>query len=272
MSEELLSTAVDAAKAAGDVLLGFFRQPHLKPRLKAEHDYVTAADEAAEATILSLIRDRHPTHRILSEEGGGDSSADSPPAGADEPEWIIDPLDGTSNFMQGLPIFAVSIACRLGADLEVGVVFDPFAGNLFSARRGAGASWNERRLDVSQRPGLDDAFVATGYPFRAQHEIDAYLTIFRAVFERVRSIRRCGAAALDLAYTAAGIYDGFFELALSPWDIAAGALLIEEAGGRVTSLDGGPVDFADGNLLAGGPNVHAELVEVVAGLGNLDRI
>ncbi len=174
--------------------------------------------------------------------------------------------------MQGLPVFSISIACRRRDDLVAGVVLDPVGENLFTAARGSGARWNGRPVKVSERQGLAGAFLATGYPFRTRAALDLYLEAFRAVFLQARSIRRCGSAALDLAYTAAGVYDGFFELRLSPWDIAAGALLIEEAGGVITDLDGGDGYFASGNLIAGSPGVHRQLLAIVSAIVDEDRM
>ena len=225
MHETLLQTAETAARAGGDVLLSFFRGDSVAPEWKAENDLVSAADHASEEAVLSVIRAAHPAHDILSEEAGQvvDERADY--------QWIVDPLDGTSNFVQGLPIFGVSVACAHRGRVVAGAILDPCGGNLFSAAAGAGCSWNGRPASVSPRTDLGGSFVATGYPFRARDSLDLYLEVFRRVFARARSIRRCGAAAIDLAYTAAGIFDGFFEFRLSAWDLAAGALLVEEAGG-----------------------------------------
>ncbi len=159
-------------------------------------------------------------------------------------------------------MFCVSVACRKGDELLAGVVLDPQGGNLFAAARGSGATWNGRPMATS-KVELPGAFLATGYPFKAHAALDTYLAVFREVFFQAKAIRRCGAAALDLAYTAAGVYDGFFEFRLSPWDIGAGILLVEEAGGRVTDLDGGSGYFASGNVVAGGPALHPELLACV---------
>jgi myo-inositol-1(or 4)-monophosphatase len=207
--------------------------------------------------VLEVIRGRFPDHRILAEEGGGAG------VGSGEYEWLIDPLDGTTNFVQGLPVYAVSIACRRGDELLAAVILDPEGKNLFTATRGGGAFWNGRRMSSTRRDGLKGAFLATGYPFRALSTLDLYLGIFRDVFHSAKAIRRCGSAALDLAYTAAGVYDGFFEFRLSPWDIGAGILLVREAGGVVTDLDGGEGFFASGNIVAGGPAVHRDLLAAV---------
>lgn len=217
---------------------------------------MTQADHESEAAVVAELLRRFPDHRILAEEGSLNAAASS------EYEWVIDPLDGTTNFLQGLPVWAVSIACRRGEELLAAVVLDPCGANVFSATRGGGATWNGRPMSVSPRPALEGAFLATGYPFRARAALGVYLELFRGVFEESRAIRRCGAAALDLAYVAAGVYDGFFELRLSAWDIAAGALLITEAGGVLTDLEGGDSFFHSGNVLAGAPGVHRGLIEV----------
>jgi myo-inositol-1(or 4)-monophosphatase len=266
--QELLDAAVAAAHAGARVLRGYFRSAGLEVTQKGDNDFVTRADRESEAAVLGEIRRRFPAHRILAEEGGG-SGGDS------EYEWLVDPLDGTTNFLQGLPVWCVSVACRRGGQLLAAVVEDPSGGNLFTAALGGGAHWNGRPAAVSPAPGLTGAFLATGFPFRAHATLDLYLAAFRDVFRRAKAIRRCGAAALDLAYTAAGIYDGFFEFRLSPWDIGAGVLLVREAGGVVTDLDGGEAFFAGGNVVAGGKAVHRELLAAVAGHASeavLDRL
>jgi myo-inositol-1(or 4)-monophosphatase len=257
MERELLEGAVAACRVGAAALARLFRDTALEVRRKGENDFVTAADRESEAAIVAEIRRRFPRHRILAEEGGGAG------AGGGDLEWLIDPLDGTTNFLQGLPIFCVSVACRRGGELLAGAVLEPPGGNLFTAARGGGAFWNGRPMRVSSRPGLRGAFLATGFPFRAHKTLDVYLALFRDVFLQVKAIRRCGSAALDLAWTAAGVYDGFFEFRLSPWDIGAGALLVREAGGRVTDLDGGEAFFTGGNVVAGGPAVQRELLAAV---------
>jgi myo-inositol-1(or 4)-monophosphatase len=259
--EALLAVAIAAAESGAVVLDHYFRSGRLDVGLKGEHDFVTQADRESEAAMVAEILGRFPRHRILAEEGTSHEQATS------ELEWVIDPLDGTTNFLQGLPVWAVSVACRRGDELLAGVVLDPCGGNLFQAARGAGASWNGRPMRVSKREALAGAFLATGYPFRAREALDLYLDLFRSVFQHARAIRRCGAAALDLAYTAAGVYDGFFEFRLSPWDIAAGALLIAEAGGRISDLGGRDGFLRSGNVLAGNPAVHAGLVTCARAAG-----
>ncbi len=257
MYEELVDTAVAGAREGAEVLRRYFRDSALEITAKGRHDFVTRADHESEERVVAAIRQRFPDHHILAEESGQTRGLNS------EYEWFVDPLDGTSNFLQGLPMFCISIACRYRDELIAGVVFDPLGENLFTAAKGSGARWNGRPMRVSPRPGLHGAFLATGYPFRARRGLDLYLEVFRAVFLKARGIRRCGAAALDLAYTAAGVYDGFFEFRLSPWDLAAGVLLIREAGGEITDLDGGDAFFSSGNLIAGPAGIHAELLQTV---------
>jgi myo-inositol-1(or 4)-monophosphatase len=265
---DLLDTAVAAAREAGRVLLGHWRPgggADLEIQVKARNDLVSRADREAEQAALGVVRERFPGHRIVAEEGGRG------PAGADasEWEWLVDPLDGTTNFLQGLPIWSVSVACRHRRRLVAGVVLDPLAGNLFAAGAGMGATWNGEPMRVSANRETANAFLATGFPFRAHAALEPFLRVFRDVFLEVRAIRRCGSAALDLAHVAAGIYDGFFELRLSPWDVAAGALLIEEAGGRVTDFDGGRDYLRSGNIVAATGALHPRLLELVR--GHLDQ-
>ena len=254
---QLLDTATAAARAGGAVLVGLFGDPSLDVRRKGRNDFVTGADHASEAAVVAEIRRSFPRHPILAEEGGALD-------GSSEHEWVIDPLDGTTNFLQGLPVFCVSVACRRGGELLAGAVFEPLSGRMFAAARGRGATLDGAPIRVSGQSGLGGAFLATGYPFRAHGALDRYLGAFREIFLQARAIRRCGAAALDLAHTAAGIYDGFFEFRLSPWDLAAGVLLIREAGGIVTDLDGGQGFLESGNVVAGGPGVHPDLRSAVA--------
>lgn len=253
----LLETATTAARAGGAVLRSLFGSSSLDVRRKGENDFVTRADHESEEAVIAEIRGAFPDHQVLAEEGGG-------LGGSSEMEWIIDPLDGTTNFLQGLPVFCVSIACHRAGELLAGAVYEPLSDRMFAGARGRGATLDGEPMRVSDRPGLDGAFLATGYPFRAHAALDRYLGAFRDVFHQARAIRRCGAAALDLAHTAAGVYDGFFEFRLSPWDLAAGVLLIEEAGGVVTDLDGGTGYLRRGNVVAGAPRVQAELRERVA--------
>ncbi len=268
---ELLATAVAAAQAGAAVLMRYFRHGDLQVATKGENDFVTRADRESEAAVLGEIRRRYPDHRILAEEGGGgeERAADGGYL------WVVDPLDGTTNFLQGLPVFCVSVACLYAGNPVAAVVEDPTGGNLFTASLGGGAQWNGRPMSASPHRALTGAFLATGYPFRAHATLDVYLATFREIFLQAKAVRRCGAAALDLAYTAAGVYDGFFEFRLSPWDIGAGVLLVREAGGTISDVDGGQDFFASGNVVAGGSGLHAQLRAAVglhASEAELDRI
>lgn len=260
-----VEAAVAAAREAGSLLMDFFGR--LDPSWveeKAKNDVVSRADRESEALLRRVLLDAFPEDLFLGEETGSSGAGDEAHA------WIVDPLDGTANFVRGFPHWAVSIARTRGGaagELGVGVIWDPVKSDLFVAEAGGGAFRNGARLRMPLRPGLDGAALATGFPFRQQAKIDAYLRVFREVFLRVRSLRRAGSAALDLAYTAAGIFDGFFEFGLSPWDTAAGALLIVEAGGLVTDFDGGPAWRTRGNVLAGSPGVHAELLGLIQRIG-----
>jgi myo-inositol-1(or 4)-monophosphatase len=210
--------------------------------------------------VMRVLLDAFPGAGFLGEESG--TSGNDPDAAT----WIVDPLDGTANFVRGFPHWAVSIARTSGGakgPLTVGVIWDPVKKDLFWAESGGGAYRNEKRLAMPPRDGFDGAALATGFPFRQHAKIDLYLSIFREIFLRCRSIRRAGSAALDLAYTAAGVFDGFFEFGLSPWDTAAGAVMIAEAGGVVTDFDGGQAWRTHGNVLCGRPPLHAELLRLV---------
>ncbi len=251
---EVLEAAIEASAAAGELLLRRWRHlPAGSIEEKKKNDFVTIADRESEERIVSVVRSRFPEDNFLGEEGGVRGT---------DPEartWIIDPLDGTANFIAGFPFWCVSIAAREGEKIVAGAIWDPLREELYSAARGDGAFRNGMRLAVSPRPGLEGAFVATGFPFRSRERVDVYLALFRAVFLQARGIRRAGSAALDLAHVAAGVFDGFFEFQLSPWDIAAGAILIEEAGGEVTDFDGGNRFWERGNIIAGSPGVIADL-------------
>lgn len=260
--QRILDTAIAAARAGGRVLEGWFRREEsAEIEKKGEHDYVSQADRESEEVVLAEIRRVFPEHRILAEESG---HSEGRGAGGSEYGWYVDPLDGTTNFLQGVPFFCVSVACRHRDEIVAGVVLDPLRDDLFCAVRGGGARRNGQAMRVSDREGLEGSFLATGYPWRARAALDEYLGAFRDVFLQAKSVRRCGAAALDLAYTAAGIFDGFFEFRLSPWDVAAGSLLVAEAGGIVTDLDGGRRWLESGNVLAAGPGVHESLRALVA--------
>ena len=252
--QPLLNIAIRAARRAGDLIVrNIDRVPTLGVRSKSRNDFVTEIDQLAERDIIETIRRTHPDHGFLGEESGR--------SGGDEFLWIIDPLDGTTNFLHGFPTFAVSLACEYRGRLEHAVVYDPMRQELFTASRGDGAQLDGRRIRVSKQLELEGALVATGFPYRANARyIDEYLAMLKAVMQQTAGIRRPGAASLDLAYVAAGRVDGFWEIGLNAWDTAAGTLLITEAGGRIGTLAGGEYRQG-GNVVAGTPKVYEALVE-----------
>jgi myo-inositol-1(or 4)-monophosphatase len=255
--QPMLNIAVRAARRAGDLIVrGQQRGHELDVQTKQRNEFVTEIDRAAEQEIVQFIRGYHPDHAFLGEEGGASGSSDL--------VWVIDPLDGTTNFLHGFPQFAVSLALKVRGRTEVGVVYDPLRQELFTATRGGGAQLDGKRLRVSERRELEESLIGTGFPYREHARLDAYLQMFRAVTLRTRGIRRPGAASLDLAYVAAARLDGFWELGLKEWDMAAGCLLISEAGGMVTDLYGGARFVETGDVCAGNPRVHAALLREVA--------
>jgi myo-inositol-1(or 4)-monophosphatase len=264
---DLLETAIAAARAGGAVLLPNWRAlPAGSVAEKRKNDFVTQADRDSEAAIIQRIREDFPDDAFLGEEGGASGGRDS------KRTWIIDPLDGTSNFVSGFPFWSVSIAVRQAEDLVAGVVWDPLRAEIYTAERGGGSFRNGTAIRVSDQPGVEGAFLATGFPFRHRDRIDLYLALFREVFLHARALRRAGSAALDLAMVAAGVFDGFFEFRLSAWDIAAGALLIEEAGGELTDFSGGTAFWERGNIIAGTHGVARDLRALSAPLFSDDKI
>ena len=256
-----LNIAIKAARRAGQIINRASNDLDLlKVATKHPNDYVTEVDKAAEAAIIEVLREAYPNYGILAEESGetaGKGKRD------EEFQWIIDPLDGTTNFIHGFPQYAVSIALARNGIVEQGVVFDPNRNELFTASKGGGAFLNDRRLRVSKRLKLQDALIGTGFPYRILDQADTYLAIFKELTRKCSGIRRPGAAALDLAYVAAGRYDAFWEFSLSPWDMAAGTLLITEAGGLVSDLDGEPDFLKNGNVVAGSPKIFAQLLQLI---------
>lgn len=253
----LLNIAVRAARNAGEIIVrSMNRLESLQITSKGRNDFVTEIDQAAEREIIGHIRKHYPNHAFLAEESGQ--------TGESETVWIIDPLDGTTNFLHGFPQFAVSIACRHRGQLEHAVVYDPLRQEIFTASRGAGAHLDNHRIRVSKQRTLEGALIATGFPYRSNlRYLDAYLAMLRTVMEHTAGVRRPGSAALDLAYVAAGRVDAFWEIGLKPWDTAAGTLLIQEAGGHVGTLTGAPY-AQGGNIIAGSPKIYAALVEALA--------
>ena len=255
----MLNVAVKAARAAGAIInRAALDVEAVRISQKQVNDFVTEVDLASEAIILETLLTAFPHHGILAEESGsthGDPHADH--------IWIIDPLDGTTNFIHGLPVYCVSIALSVRGKIEQAVIYDPSRNDLFTATKGRGAFMNERRIRVSKRTNLTECLISTDFPFRKGDNFNQYLRMMGDVMQRTAGLRRPGAAALDLAYVAAGFTDGFFETGLSPWDVAAGSLLVTEAGGLVGNLTG-EADFLDQKeCLAGSPRIYGQLVNIL---------
>jgi myo-inositol-1(or 4)-monophosphatase len=257
--QPLLNIGMRAARRAGDLIVkSLARLDSLKVDSKGRNDFVSEIDRKSEADIIATIRRSYPQHAILAEESGR--------SGENEYVWIIDPLDGTTNFLHGFPVFAVSIAVQHRGRLEHAVVYDPMRQEFFTASRGDGAQLEGKKIRVSSQRTLEGALIGTGLPFRmGMAHVDEYLAMLKVIMRTAAGVRRPGAAALDLAYVAAGRLDGFWEFGLAPWDTAAGVLLIQEAGGRVGTLSGG--DYALGpNIIAGNPKVYDELLATLGPL------
>jgi myo-inositol-1(or 4)-monophosphatase len=251
-----LNIAVRAARSAGNVIIrNLGKLDTLAIHTKDRNDFVTEVDRQAEQEIIYILRKAFPGHGILAEESGVQEGNDY--------QWIIDPLDGTTNFLHGFPQFAVSIAMRHKGRMEHGVIYDPLRQELFTATRGGGAMLNDQRIRVTKRKTLEGSLLGTGFPFKSQQHLDAYLDMFRALFPQTAGIRRAGSAALDLAYVAAGRLDGFWEIGLSIWDMAAGVLLIQEAGGLSSDFTGGNNHLESGNIVAGNPKLFAEILKTI---------
>lgn len=252
----MLNIAVRAARAAGDLIMRYAeRVEDLPVTDKGRNDFVTDVDRGAEEQIKHIISRHYPSHGILAEESGGIEG--------EEYTWIIDPLDGTTNYLHGFPQFAVSIALAKADKLVAGVVFDPQRNELFTAVRGEGAQLNSRRIRVSKQRNLEGALLGTGIPYSTTKNLDSYLSMLRALAIDSAGIRRAGAASLDLAYVAAGRLDGFWEIGLKPWDMAAGVLLIQEAGGRVGDLTDGANYLWNGHIVAASPKVYSAMQAVL---------
>ncbi|MGH9457754.1 MAG: inositol monophosphatase family protein [Thermoanaerobaculia bacterium] len=259
---EPLEIAIQAARVGADILLGHWQQLGKEhAHVKARNDWVSRADRESEAAIIEFIHDVCPHDVCLGEEGGRQALAG---ASSSKRVWVIDPLDGTSNYLQHFPFWSVSIALRDGDETVVGVVHDPLRDDMFATEKGGGAFRNEVRMTVSAQQTLEGSFLATGFPFRAQKFVSAYVRIFEDVVRTAKGVRRAGSAALDLAYTAAGIFDGFFEVHLAPWDVAAGALLVREAGGVVSDFGGGERFWERGNIIGASAGVHRGLLDTIA--------
>jgi len=255
----MLNIAVKAARRAGSIInRAALEGGALEVKAKNKNDFVTQVDRAAEQAIIGVIRTAYPEHRVLAEESG-----DTPGA---QPEylWVIDPLDGTTNYIHGFPQYCVSIALEHKGVLAHAVVYDPGKNELFTASRGRGAFLDDRRIRVSKCAQLKDGLVGTGFPFKELSRLDTYLRQLRTLMTSCAGVRRAGAAALDLAYVAAGRLDAFWEMGLSRWDMAAGALLIQEAGGLVADLQGGANYLDRGEIVAATPKVMPQLLEALS--------
>ena len=253
----MLNIAVKAARRAGSLITRASNDlDKLTVESKSQNDFVSEVDRVAEAAIIEVLREAYPQHSILAEESGlAETTSDY--------KWIIDPLDGTTNFLHGFPQYCVSIALAVKGVLTHGVIYDPTRNDLFTASKGGGAFLNDRRIRVSKTLNLKDALLGTGFPFKEFEKFEGYLAMFKDLTSKCAGIRRPGSAALDLAYVACGRYDGFWEMGLSPWDIAAGALMIKEAGGLVTDFSGEDKILETGNVVAATPKVFPALLQAV---------
>jgi myo-inositol-1(or 4)-monophosphatase len=251
----MLTIAVRAARRAGSIINRAALAGGVQVKSKRANDFVTEVDRSAEAAIIEIVQKSYPDHGILGEETGAIEGK--------EYRWIIDPLDGTTNFIHGFPQYCVSIGVEHRGALTHGVVYDPIRDELFTASKGGGAFLNDRRIRVSKCSRLGDALVGTGFPFKELARVDLYLKQLKQLMEKSSGVRRAGAAALDLAYVACGRLDGFWELGLSPWDMAAGALLIQEAGGLVGDLEGDQSFLESGDVCAAAPKLFPALLQAL---------
>jgi myo-inositol-1(or 4)-monophosphatase len=253
----MVNIAVAAAKRAEKIIVGACDKLDRLDRVaKGENDFATEVDKSAEVAIIDTIRHAYPSHGIVAEESGVHAGSDT--------VWIIDPIDGTRNFMHGFPHFCVSIAVQVKGRLEHGVIYDPLRNELFTASRGEGAQLDGRRLRVAARNNLSEALIGTGFPFRNKGLLPIYLKTFESIFTQCGGVRRTGSAALDLAYVASGRLDGFWEFGLNLWDIAAGIVLIQEAGGLVSDFAGSENFVESGNVVAGNPRIFKQLLQALA--------
>ncbi len=256
----MLNIAIKAARAAGAIInRAALDIDLLKVNTKSPNDFVTEVDQAAENAVIAILLEAYPGHGILAEESGRAHGAKD-----SDYVWIIDPLDGTTNFIHGFPVYAVSIALAYRGQVQQAVVYDPTRNDMFYASRGRGAFLNDRRLRVSKRTRLSEALIGTGFPFRKGDNFKRYVKMFEEVMQSCAGLRRPGAAALDLCYVAAGWYDAFFETGLSPWDVAAGSLIITEAGGLVGNFTGEADYLYQREVVAGNPRIYGQLVQILA--------
>lgn len=260
----LLEVAVTAAQAGGAALLELAqRRETLRIETKAESDFVTIADRVSEETIVRHILQAFPDHRILAEEQTHAARDAALAAAPETVQWIIDPLDGTTNFIHGVPNFSVSIAAQQHGEVLAGVVWDPVLRELFTATAGGGAFLNGKPIQVSASASLRDGLIATGFPFRVRHLLDSYFHSFQGFLHASRDLRRFGSAAIDLAYVAAGRFDGYWEYCLNPWDFAAGVLLVREAGGQISGFAAAENFWETGNILASNGKLHEAMRQLI---------
>ncbi len=250
----MLNIAIRAARAAGDLIVREMdRVSDISVDIKGKNDFVTEVDTQAEYTIINTIQQSYPDHAFLCEESGASGESDF--------LWIIDPLDGTTNFLHGFPHFAVSIALQHKGRLDQAVVYDPLKQELFTASKGKGAQLNNKKIRVSGHKTLDGALLGTGFPFGDTHNIDEFINSFKSLSPKTAGVRRAGAASLDLAYVACGRLDGFWEFGLKPWDIAAGALIVQEAGGLLSDMRGDNQYLDTGNVVTGNPKIFKDMLK-----------
>lgn len=250
----IFETAEYAARMGGKILLdGFGTLQKDQIGLKGLGDFVTEMDRRSEDVIIAFIQQNFPDHAIQAEESGLVQRES-------EYRWVIDPLDGTANYVQGIPFYSVSIAVLKNNQPEYGIVYIPVLNEMFSAQKGKGVFLNGKPVGLSEKTEMDQAILSTGFPWRSKSELGSFLKAFEAIFSQSAGIRRMGSAAIDLAYTACGRFDGFWEMALKPWDISAGVLMVQEAGGIVTDFVGGDGYLKSGNVVAGKPEIHEKLV------------
>jgi len=251
----MLNIAIRAARKAGNVVIKSYENPaSIKVDAKGENDFITNADKAAESLIIETIKKVYPDHTIIAKESGITKGSDN------DVQWVIDPIDGTTNFIKGIPHCSISIAVRLKGKTEAAVVYNPMANELFTASRGQGAQLNGYRIRVNNAKDLENTILAIAFPHKQKQYSDSYFNVLQKLFTKCADFRRTGSAALDLSYIAAGRIDGFFEIGLKPWNIAAGELILREAGGIITDFAGGNNYMASGNVVSGSPKVVKDLI------------
>lgn len=254
MLHAINTIALQAARRASSMMIGALsRLNTIQVKEKGRNDYVTEVDLRAEEIIVEILTEAYPDYGILSEEGGLMKENE-------DTFWIIDPLDGTKNYIHGVPHFSISIALSVKAEIHHGMIYDPIREEVFAASKGAGAFLNQRRLRVSEQSTLPGALIGTGFPYREQAQLDQYLGQLKRILSKVGGVRRTGSAALDLAYVAAGRYDGFWETGLKIWDVAAASIIVKEAGGIISDYDGKEQTFKADQIVAGNENIHGQLI------------